>query len=355
VAEFPALPLFTDAYLADTRHLTTEEHGAYLLLLMCAWRTRGCRLKDDDKHLARLVGVTPHRWKRLKLSLIDFFNIDQGYWKQKKLSHVHETVASKVEKNRANGAKGGRARALRSQQQAQCRVSHKALEIKKNMVANAEALPTVLLDVGCSETTSKLDSQKQATKTKTKTKKAEVAKFTGSLSKSSAYEKHHTVIAAAAGLDEKELRHDTLAHWHAAGVDFHLDILPVLERLSDREEKRVGQVPASLAYYTKAVLEARDKRVCGVRTGADHASLKPPRPAAQAFDVLNPDHWRELLGDADSKFRGDYMSKNWLISSRHPVFLPANLGPDPRHRFNKYIPSEIYALYGPKWRWQSQP
>ena len=39
MADFPALPFFTDAYLGDTQHLTLEEHGAYQKLLYIAWRS----------------------------------------------------------------------------------------------------------------------------------------------------------------------------------------------------------------------------------------------------------------------------------------------------------------------------
>lgn len=53
MAEFPALPLFTDAYLADTLDLTTQEHGIYLVMLMIAWRRRDCSLPDDMAWLKR--------------------------------------------------------------------------------------------------------------------------------------------------------------------------------------------------------------------------------------------------------------------------------------------------------------
>ena len=42
MATFPALPLWTDAYLSDTDHLTFEEHGVYLRLLMMIWRNPEC-------------------------------------------------------------------------------------------------------------------------------------------------------------------------------------------------------------------------------------------------------------------------------------------------------------------------
>jgi hypothetical protein len=44
LAEFPALPLFTDAILADTAHLSHEEFGAYMRILILMWRTPECRI-----------------------------------------------------------------------------------------------------------------------------------------------------------------------------------------------------------------------------------------------------------------------------------------------------------------------
>ncbi len=56
MAEFPKLPLWTDALIGDTYHLTPAQFGAYLRLLIVAWRRKGCDLPNDDVELGRYVG-----------------------------------------------------------------------------------------------------------------------------------------------------------------------------------------------------------------------------------------------------------------------------------------------------------
>jgi len=109
MAEFPALPLWTDAYLGDTTHLTTIEHGAYLLLLIVSWRTSECRLPDDDRLLARYARCTATQWRRLRPVLAEFFDIRDGFWTQSRLTD--EALAVKQKKDKA--AQAGRASALK--------------------------------------------------------------------------------------------------------------------------------------------------------------------------------------------------------------------------------------------------
>lgn len=85
MAQFPALPLFTDAYLGDTTHLTTIEHGAYLLLLITMWRNK-CILPNDDKLLARYARLTPAQWARVKPVLWPFFDVSEDTISQARLT-----------------------------------------------------------------------------------------------------------------------------------------------------------------------------------------------------------------------------------------------------------------------------
>lgn len=109
MAEFPALPLWTDAFLGDTTHLTTIEIGAYMLLLMAAWRSEGTRLPDDDRKLARFARLGPNQWARMKPTMRDFWEVKDGWWTQRRLTDE----ASAVRQRREAAAANGRASALK--------------------------------------------------------------------------------------------------------------------------------------------------------------------------------------------------------------------------------------------------
>lgn len=77
MAKNPAMPVWTDAYLADTRHLTTVQHGAYFLLLMEAWRRPRCNLPDDDSLLAKLAGLSTEEWETHRPIVMAFWRLDK--------------------------------------------------------------------------------------------------------------------------------------------------------------------------------------------------------------------------------------------------------------------------------------
>lgn len=107
MAQFPALPLFTDAYLADTRHLSAEQHGAYLLLLMEAWRRPTCSLPDDDEMLARLACMSAERWALNRGTVMAFWAFDgrRKEWSQLRLTDERSYVRQKSVSQRHKAAK----------------------------------------------------------------------------------------------------------------------------------------------------------------------------------------------------------------------------------------------------------
>lgn len=76
----PWMPLYVADYLADTRRLTTLEHGAYLLLIMEYWRNGG--LPAEDSKLARIAGVSVDEWSAMRETVSEFFS---DGWRHKRI------------------------------------------------------------------------------------------------------------------------------------------------------------------------------------------------------------------------------------------------------------------------------
>lgn len=89
----------------DAAHLNDKEYRVYDDLLAQAWR-HPTRLKDDDKYLAKLVGVSTRSWKLMRSNLLELFSIENGVWYSKAL-HSERFVAVH---NRMKKSKGGYAK-----------------------------------------------------------------------------------------------------------------------------------------------------------------------------------------------------------------------------------------------------
>lgn len=113
MTEIPAMMLWTDAYLGDTSHLTTLEHGAYLLILISMWRAGGS-LPNEELRLARTARLSLDKWRRVAPTIMTFMKVEGGNVSQKRLKLEFEIASGRHEKLVKAGKAGGRAKALRN-------------------------------------------------------------------------------------------------------------------------------------------------------------------------------------------------------------------------------------------------
>lgn len=71
------MPLYIGDYIADTMHLTCEQHGAYLLLMMAYWR-KGGPLPSNDASLSAICRLSLDAWSIHKAVLMEFFDTSKG-------------------------------------------------------------------------------------------------------------------------------------------------------------------------------------------------------------------------------------------------------------------------------------
>lgn len=111
----PYFQFYPADYLADTRHLSTEQHGAYLLLLMTAW-SRGGRLPNDPKKLSRIIGSTVKKWHQIWEDISEFWVLDGDEIVSERMQKDFQKAVSKSESRATAGKLGGKAKALKNKE-----------------------------------------------------------------------------------------------------------------------------------------------------------------------------------------------------------------------------------------------
>lgn len=112
----PFMPLWVADFVGDTLDLDAKEIGAYMLILMTMWGRDGY-LPSDEKKLQR-VARCGRDWPRVWASLSHYFTVDGDRITQGRLLLELQKVAAKREVNAQHGARGGKAKALKSKGQA---------------------------------------------------------------------------------------------------------------------------------------------------------------------------------------------------------------------------------------------
>jgi uncharacterized protein YdaU (DUF1376 family) len=103
----PWMPLYVGDYLGDTGHLTTAQHGAYLLLMMHSWRKGDP--PDDDRQLSKITKLPLKTRCDYRPALQDFFC--EG-WKHKRIDAELAKMMCVSQKRAIAGQKGGLGSAL---------------------------------------------------------------------------------------------------------------------------------------------------------------------------------------------------------------------------------------------------
>lgn len=116
---FQYLALYTGDYLRDTRHLTPEEHGVYLLLLMHCWDQKGPVPLDERRQCGLINARSGGEIESLRRVLGEFFTrMEDGWYNKRMQLEVERSEA--ISRARSDAGRAGyeaRAKKLTSKSQ----------------------------------------------------------------------------------------------------------------------------------------------------------------------------------------------------------------------------------------------
>jgi uncharacterized protein YdaU (DUF1376 family) len=105
----PYLPLFVADYELDTGHLSFEENGVYMRLLMLCWRTPECSIPNDPEWVSKRLRIDGETFERSVLPVLgEFFKVSKGRFFNPRLLEEWTRINETSKRRQKAGEKGGR-------------------------------------------------------------------------------------------------------------------------------------------------------------------------------------------------------------------------------------------------------
>lgn len=137
MAALPYMQLYIADYLADTMHLSAEEHGAYLLLMFNYWQTG----KPIPKNrLAKIARLTNERWADVEPSLQEFFCDNGEEWVHLRIEEDLASVREKLTKKSAAGKASVQARRSRKEADVQTKQERNLTGVQTDVQTDVEVV-----------------------------------------------------------------------------------------------------------------------------------------------------------------------------------------------------------------------
>ena len=115
----PYFPMYPSDFEAKTSHLTIAEDGAYNRLLRICWMTPGCSMPADETWIMRRARAhSEDEQAAVRAVLDEFFTIEKGRYSNARLRKEWLAANDAHEKHRNAGSKGGKAKALKTNESA---------------------------------------------------------------------------------------------------------------------------------------------------------------------------------------------------------------------------------------------
>lgn len=252
MAQFPALPLWTDSYLADTGHLTDAEHGIYFQLLMLIWRNPECRIPNDDKWLSRRLRRSVEDVQKDVRPIIEEFCRNNGNWiTQGRLKDEWDYCKSKSKSQSVRAKSRWNKEKTICQDDAGPHASGICPDDAGPHASGICPLPT--------PTPTPLESSVNNNSAREAKNADADSKPSGKEEAKNRIEVGNRVLQAA-GIDPAKWVGDfsVVSMWLKSEFDVELDIVPTVERVRKRKDSNWS--PSSLSYFTKPIADAHQER-----------------------------------------------------------------------------------------------